>query len=312
MQAIIDGNKKIIDDFSFLSKEKINHQASIAIIGDYVHPEAFDTIKTNDLEIPNNGIDDDHNGYIDDYYGMDFEVGHGRTSAPILSGHENGIVSTIDAIVNHYNIQNKISVIPINITMHRLNFDELYIKKLADAIDYARIRGASVISMSLGVSNAYRSFFKFIDNDYEKSFKYLQDAIDRAVEEDILLLSASSNNSGRDHILDPEVPTNNKGVISVANVDYSGKIQSAYGENITTAYFGTGIYVWGGEKEGDLKQKGSSYATPLVALSLTIAKAQNPKLAYGTKLLNKIKRACQAKIKAKKNVASKCIFSPKL
>jgi len=312
MQSVIDGNKKVVSDFKFIDKASLKYRTSIAIIGDYIHPTAFDSIEINHQEIPNNGIDDDQNGFVDDYYGMDFDLAHGRTNAPIQSGHENGIVSTLDAIINHYDIQDTISIIPINITMHKLNFDELYIKKLADAIDYARIRGASVISMSLGVSTAYKSFFKFIDNDYEKSYQYLQDAIDRAVAKKIILFSASSNNTARDHILDPEVPTNNHGVISVANVDYNGKIQSAYGENIHTSYFGTGIYVWAGEKEGDQIQKGSSYATPLVALAMTIYKSKYPEISYGNKLIRKIKKSCQSKIKAKKNVASRCIFSPNL
>jgi subtilisin family serine protease len=36
------------------------------------HPDLIANIYTNPLEIPNNGIDDDHNGYIDDYMGWDF------------------------------------------------------------------------------------------------------------------------------------------------------------------------------------------------------------------------------------------------
>ncbi len=36
------------------------------------HPDLFENLWTNDDEIPNNGIDDDDNGYIDDYFGFDF------------------------------------------------------------------------------------------------------------------------------------------------------------------------------------------------------------------------------------------------
>jgi subtilisin family serine protease len=36
------------------------------------HPDLFENLWTNDGEIPNNGIDDDDNGYIDDYFGFDF------------------------------------------------------------------------------------------------------------------------------------------------------------------------------------------------------------------------------------------------
>ena len=38
---------------------------------DYLHPDLADNIWQNIGEIPDNGIDDDGNGYIDDYW-MDF------------------------------------------------------------------------------------------------------------------------------------------------------------------------------------------------------------------------------------------------
>ncbi len=39
---------------------------------DYYHEDLAGNIWTNENEIPNNGIDDDVNGYVDDYYGYDF------------------------------------------------------------------------------------------------------------------------------------------------------------------------------------------------------------------------------------------------
>ena len=39
---------------------------------DYNHPDLVDNIATNSREVPNNGVDDDGNGYVDDYYGYDF------------------------------------------------------------------------------------------------------------------------------------------------------------------------------------------------------------------------------------------------
>jgi len=39
---------------------------------DYNHPDIAANIWTNPGEIPNDGIDDDHNGYIDDVIGWDF------------------------------------------------------------------------------------------------------------------------------------------------------------------------------------------------------------------------------------------------
>lgn len=39
---------------------------------DYTHPDLQGNIWVNHGEIPNNGVDDDKNGFIDDYYGWNF------------------------------------------------------------------------------------------------------------------------------------------------------------------------------------------------------------------------------------------------
>jgi hypothetical protein len=65
---------------------------------DYTHPALKDHLWTNDKEIPNNGIDDDHNGYVDDVHGWDFERnkndpmdqnGHGTHCSGIIAASPN-------------------------------------------------------------------------------------------------------------------------------------------------------------------------------------------------------------------------------
>ncbi len=62
---------------------------------DYTHPDLKDHIWKNPGEIPNNGIDDDNNGFVDDTMGWDFENndndpqdsgGHGTQTAGIVCG----------------------------------------------------------------------------------------------------------------------------------------------------------------------------------------------------------------------------------
>ena len=50
----------------------------------------------NHGEIPNNGIDDDHNGFIDDYYGYNFENNTGNPMDDNFHGtHLAGMIGAV-------------------------------------------------------------------------------------------------------------------------------------------------------------------------------------------------------------------------
>ena len=80
------------------------NEVIIAVIDsgiDYTHPDLQDIMWKNPGEIPNNGIDDDNNGFIDDIFGVDFSGenhegdpmdthGHGTHCAGIIYAKPNG------------------------------------------------------------------------------------------------------------------------------------------------------------------------------------------------------------------------------
>ncbi|MBC87261.1 MAG: hypothetical protein CL677_08795 [Bdellovibrionaceae bacterium] len=125
----------------------------IAIIDsgvNYNHPALHQNIAINEGEIPNNGLDDDHNGYVDDVVGYDFnnsdsypfdDNGHGTHVAGLAASPVLGIAP-------------KAKILPIKV-LNALGGDQA---SLAGAIYYAVDRKVDVINLSLGNYGQPHSF----------------------------------------------------------------------------------------------------------------------------------------------------------
>lgn len=118
---------------------------------DYNHPELQNNIWVNRSEIPNNGIDDDGNGYIDDVRGWNFvnqtndpadnaADGHGTHVSGIIAAAQDGTGTTGVA----YNAK----IMPLKVLNARGIAESE--QRVAEAIYYAVNNGARVINMSLG------------------------------------------------------------------------------------------------------------------------------------------------------------------
>lgn len=141
----------------------------------------------------NNGIDDDHNGKIDDYRGWDF--GHGDNDPSHddsdTESHGTEIAGVIGATWNDEGIRG----INQSVAMMILKFT--YVSPPAsgtslashfiNAIDYAISNGASIISCSQG--------FKTTDTGDDVNFEYLpfKQAIQRAQSRGVLFIAAAGN-----------------------------------------------------------------------------------------------------------------------
>ncbi len=121
---------------------------------DVDHPELQGNIWINDDEIPDNGIDDDHNGYVDDVIGWDVsgdtvnflnpigdndprdEDGHGSHIAGIVAARDNG-VGTVG-------IAPWVTILPVKIRPNGTSAIG------AEGLIYAINNGARVINVSWG------------------------------------------------------------------------------------------------------------------------------------------------------------------
>gem|GEM_PF-755591 len=116
---------------------------------DYNHPDISGNIWSNSDEIPGNGIDDDHNGYIDDVRGWDFAYGDAEVIDRM--GHGTHVAGTIAAVGNNntgiIGVAPKAKIMPVK---GLSDTGSGYTDRLAAGIKYAAENGADVINNSWG------------------------------------------------------------------------------------------------------------------------------------------------------------------
>jgi subtilisin family serine protease len=114
---------------------------------DYTHPDLDQNIWRNYGEVPGNGLDDDGNGYVDDFIGWDFVD---QDNNP-MDGKEHGthVAGTIAAENNGVGIRGvayNARIMPIRVLGPNGGTNS----NIAAGIRYAVDNGAQVINMSLG------------------------------------------------------------------------------------------------------------------------------------------------------------------
>jgi len=191
-----------------------NNATVVAVIDtgiDYNHPDLAGNMWRNPGEIPGNGIDDDHNGYVDDVYGTNVV----NSSAPPLDdfGHGTHCAGIIGAGGN-----NSIGVSGVNwnVSIMTLKFLDNqgngYDSGAIECIDYALmmkvLHGVNVRILSNSWGGA----------GYDQA---LYDAIQAAGTNNMLFI-ASAGNNGQNNDLMPTYPTSYDldNVIAVAATDY--------------------------------------------------------------------------------------------
>ncbi|MFA6475539.1 MAG: S8 family serine peptidase [Patescibacteria group bacterium] len=123
------------------------------------HPDLVDNIWTNSGEIPDNNIDDDGNGYVDDEHGWDFINHDNNPSAHPTSDsfsstyvrHGTHVAGLIGATGNNSvgvtGVNWTVSLMPLKVFTENGESD---VSAVTSAVNYAIANGADVISMSYG------------------------------------------------------------------------------------------------------------------------------------------------------------------
>ena len=163
---------------------------------DYTHPDLAPNIWHNPAEIPNDGLDNDQNGYVDDIYGWDFiendgypmpgqgpRARHGTQVAGIIGAvHGNGGIDGVSG---------QLQMIPIRVRAGEAEFDTVFpcnkgnpAYYLAQGIRYGVDNGAKVINLSLTGSLASQQLGTCVHR-----------AILYAQEKGAVIVAASGNNN---------------------------------------------------------------------------------------------------------------------
>ena len=186
---------------------------------DITHEDLKANIWTNQAEIPDNGIDDDGNGYVDDVQGWNFagnnnavhnpdnasDEWHGTHVAGIIAaekGNQKGIAG----------VAPKSKIMPLQVFKN----GTAYTSDIISAIQYAQQNGAQVVNCSWGTTSE-------------------NIALKEAIEESGLLFVAAAGNSNKDIDVNPVYPGSltADNIISVASINKTGNLSrfSNYGQN---------------------------------------------------------------------------------
>jgi subtilisin family serine protease len=277
-----------------------NDQIVIAIIDSGIqidHPDLKDNIFINKDEVPNNKIDDDRNGFIDDYNGWDFilnspdpspkfeknysEAGvlHGTIIAGIAAGGGNNQAGISG-------VAWKSKIMPLRVLDDR---GEGRTSEVVKAIDYAIKNGADILNLS------------FVGLGYSQT---LYEAIQRAYEADVIIVAAAGNeyHEGEGYNLDetsmyPVCYDGKNGenmVIGVAATDSLDQKAnfSSYGSRCIdilapgVSIFSSVVYNPVQSVDGKTFNKyydgywsGTSMATPIVSGAIALIEQANPNIS---------------------------------
>ena len=259
--------------------EKGDANVVIAIIDsgiDYRHDDLAAKTWVNPGEVPDNGLDDDGNGYVDDVHGWDFtdapnvqgegdfvegdnepidESGHGTHVAGIAGAMaDNGI--GIAGVAWHC------PLMPIRAGLSLGGSSRMQDDDSAAAIVYAADNGASVINMSWGSEQV-----SFV----------IQDAIDYAHARGVVLVGAAGNSQKAAAIF----PAAYRQVIAVASTEQHQQrfYQSNFGASVDIAAPGNVILSTQIDNQYRLLT-GTSMAAPHVAGVAALMLSKRPALTH--------------------------------
>lgn len=241
----------------------------IAIIDtgvDYMHEDLNGNFWHNSSEVPDNGLDDDGNGFVDDYRGWDFV--NNSNKVVDLHGHGTQVAGIIGAIVDNgagiSGLSHNCRLMPVRAGYKNAIGDAvLESVDAAKAIIYAADNGASILNLSWG--------------DTSRS-SLIADALEYAAAKELLIVAAAGN-SNTSNFLYPAA-LNNNAIIAVGATDAQDEKSSFsnYGNWVDVSAPGSSIYTTVLENSYSLIN-GTSMAVSHVSAAAALVMGHFPELS---------------------------------
>ena len=229
------------------------------------HRDISRNLWVNSEEIPDNGVDDDGNGAIDDVHGLDTFTSAGLTARLANSGDPQGHGTHVAGIVAA--LAPKAQLMPIRM------LDEQGNGVLSDALfawSYALENGAKVINNSFGVVGLPTSEFSF-----------MEEAVRLGKNEYGAVFISAAGNQSNDNDSIPCTPANVPGMISVGATSADGGAASFsnYGKQ-SVDLFAPGENILSADAFSNnerSRKSGTSQAAPIVAAYVAKIYDKKPK-----------------------------------
>jgi len=245
---------------------------------DWAHPDLAPNIWHNWGEIPGNGIDDDGDGYIDDVRGWDFvnndnnpmdDNSHGTHVAGIAAAKGNNGIGIAG-------IAWKARIMPIKV-MQSSGYGSA--SDIANGVNYARIKGATILNLSLGGYGESLTLKTALENAYFTAVIVAAAGNDAIYMIQEGIPSAAFYPACYPWIIGVQASTQSGEVVRFSNVDPTGPVffTNSFGYNYEMTAPGVGILSTF-PNGGYHILNGTSMAAPLVSGAIALIKSHNPTL----------------------------------
>ena len=233
------------------------------------HTDLGVNIWTNFGETPDNNVDDDHNGYVDDVHGVDLTSRRAAQDIHDGNGHGTHVAGIVAAAENNRGVVGVAPEAKLMIVKVLGDSGAGTMGSVAEGIRYAAANGARVINTSLGGDEPDRR---------------LEDAVAAAADAGVLVV-ASAGNDNRNIDTTPNYPASvpASNVLAVASTDPdSGRSISGYSNygRLTVQVAAPGADILSAAKDGGWKlDSGTSMAAPMVTGVAALAVSVNPRIS---------------------------------